>query len=78
MATQSIGTIVRLLLLSSITERLALLNLLLTASARKRDVIVMGKSAFDSYVDSVQAHISALNETAKTLRALIRTWVERV
>ena len=38
----------------------------------------MGKPAFDSYVDSVQAHIGTLNETAKTLRVLIRTLTERV
>ncbi|KAL1747329.1 hypothetical protein HDZ31DRAFT_61386 [Schizophyllum fasciatum] len=47
-------------------------------SAPRRDVVVMGKPAFDSYVDSVQAHIGTLNETAKTLRALIRTLTERV
>ncbi|KAF7791170.1 hypothetical protein EIP86_002181 [Pleurotus ostreatoroseus] len=47
-------------------------------SAPRRDVVVMGKPAFDSYVDWVQAHIGTLNETAKTLRALIRTLTERV
>ncbi|PPR01519.1 hypothetical protein CVT24_001889 [Panaeolus cyanescens] len=47
-------------------------------SAPKRQVVVMGKPAFDSYVDSVQAHISALNKTAKTLKALIKTLTERV
>ena len=38
----------------------------------------MRKPAFNSYVDSVQAHISALNGTAETLKALIRTLTERV
>ncbi|KAH9847129.1 hypothetical protein C2E23DRAFT_527386 [Lenzites betulinus] len=48
------------------------------ASAPKRDVVVMGKLAFDNYVDSVQAYISTLNETAKTLKVLIKTLTERV
>ncbi|KAI0674684.1 hypothetical protein C8Q78DRAFT_1076290 [Trametes maxima] len=47
-------------------------------SAPKRDIVVMGKSAFGSYVDSVQAHIGTLNETARTLKALVETLTERV
>lgn len=49
-----------------------------SASAPKREVVLMGKPAFDSYVDSVQAHIGTLNETVKTLKALVQTWSDRV
>lgn len=49
-----------------------------SASAPKREVVLTGKPAFDSYVDSVQAHIGTLNETVKTLKALVQTWSDRV
>lgn len=38
----------------------------------------MGKPAFNSYVDSVQAHIGTLNETVTILKAIIKTLSERV
>jgi RNase P protein component len=49
-----------------------------SASAPKRDVVVMGNPAFANYQNSIQARIGNLNDRVKSLDRKIASLTERV